>query len=93
MVNNSQNKDEDKKLFGKKTGRKPKDENKSKKPNNKQFSRKYDMDNIMIKNQVTSINCCTNFINYLLKKNAINDKFLPIDHKIKKLATFDNLNK
>ena len=81
---------ENKKLLGNKTGRKPKDENKNKKQNNKQFSRKYDMDDIMIKNQVSFINYCTDFTNCVLKKFAINDKFLPIDHKIKKLATFDN---
>ena len=81
---------ENKKLLGNKTGRKPKDENKNKKQNNKQFSRKYDMDDIMIKNQVSSINYCTDFTNCVLKKFEINDKFLPIDHKIKKLATFDN---
>ena len=81
---------ENKKLLGNKTGRKPKDENKNKKQNNKQFSRKYDMDDIMIKNQVSSINYCTDFTNCVLKKFAIDDKFLPIDHKIKKLATFDN---
>ena len=81
---------ENKKLLGKKTGRKPKDENKNKKQNNKQFSRKYDMDDIMIKNQVSFINYCTDFTNCVLKKFEINDKFLPIDHKIKKLATFDN---
>ena len=79
---------ENKKLLGNKTGRKPKDENK--KQNNKQFSRKYDMDDIMIKNQVSFINYCTDFTNCVLKKFEINDKFLPIDHKIKKLATFDN---
>ena len=79
---------ENKKLLGNKTGRKPKDENK--KQNNKQFSRKYDMDDIMIKNQVSSINYCTDFTNCVLKKFAIDDRFLPIDHKIKKLATFDN---
>lgn len=81
---------ENKKLLGNKTGRKPKDENKNKKQNNKQFSRKYDMDDIMIKNQVSFINYCTDFTNCVLKKFEINDKFLPIDHKIKKLATFDN---
>ena len=81
---------ENKKLLGNKTGRKPKDENKNKKQNNKQFSRKYDMDDIMIKNQVSSINYCTDFTNCVLKKFEINDRFLPIDHKIKKLATFDN---
>ena len=81
---------ENKKLLGNKTGRKPKDENKNKKQNNKQFSRKYDMDDIMIKNQVSSINYCTDFTNCVLKKFEINDKFLSIDHKIKKLATFDN---
>ena len=81
---------ENKKLLGNKTGRKPKDENKNKKQNNKQFSRKYDMDDIMIKNQVSSINYCTDFTNCVLKKFAIDDKFLPIDHKLKKLATFDN---
>ena len=81
---------ENKKLLGNKTGRKPKDENKNKKQNNKQFSRKYDMDDIMIKNQVSSINYCTDFTNCVLKKFAIDDRFLPIDHKIKKLATFDN---
>ena len=81
---------ENKKLLGNKTGRKPKDENKNKKQNNKQFSRKYDIDDIMIKNQVSSINYCTDFTNCVLKKFAIDDKFLPIDHKIKKLATFDN---
>ena len=90
IINNSEKKGEDKKLLGKKTGRKPKNESKNKKPNDKQFSRKYDMDDIMIKNQVSSINYCTDFSNCLLKKFAINEKFLPIDHKIKKLATFDN---
>ena len=48
------------------------------------------MDDIMIKNQVSFINYCTDFTNCVLKKFEINDKFLPIDHKIKKLATFDN---
>ena len=81
---------ENKKLLGNKTGRKPKDENKNKKQNNKQFSRKYDMDDIMIKNQVSFINYCTDFTNCVLKKFEINDKFLPIEHKEKKLATFDN---
>lgn len=90
IIKNSEKKDNDKILLGKKTGRKPKDESKSKKPNNKQFSRKYDMDDIMIKNQVSSINYCTDFTNCLLKKFAINEKFLPLEHKIKKLATFDN---
>lgn len=89
-VKDSEKKEEDKKFLGKKTGRKPKDESKSKKPSNKLFSRKYDMDDIMIKNQVSSINYCTDFTNCLLKKFAINEKFLPLDHKIKKLATFDN---
>lgn len=89
-IEESEKKDEDKNFIGKKTGRKPKDENKNKKSNNKQFSRKYDMDDIMIKNQVSSINYCTDFTNAVLKKFGINEKFLSIDHKIKKLATFDN---
>lgn len=88
VIKDSLKKEEDKKLLGKKTGRKPKDENK--KPKDKQLSRKYDMDDIMIKNQVNSINYCTDFTNCLLKKFQIKEKFLPIEHKIKKLATFDN---
>ena len=88
VIKDSLKKEEDKKLLGKKTGRKPKNE--SKKPNDKQLSRKYDMDDIMIKNQVSYTNYCTDSTNCLLKKFQIKEKFLPIDHKIKKLATFDN---
>lgn len=81
-------KEEAKKILGKKTGRKPKNE--SNKLKDKQLSRKYDMDDIMIKNQVSFINYCTDSTNCLLKKFQIKERFLPIDHKIKKLATFDN---
>ena len=73
---NIQKKEEEKKFIGKKTGRKPKNESVNQKPNKKQFSRKYDMDDIMIKNQVIKMN----------------EKFLPVAHKIKKLATFDNFH-
>jgi len=88
VIKDSLKKEEDKKILGKKTGRKPKNE--SKKPNDKQLSRKYDMDDIMIKNQVSYTNYCTDSTNCLLKKFQIKERFLPIDHKIKKLATFDN---
>jgi len=88
VIKDTLKKEEDKKILGKKTGRKPKNE--SKKPNDKQLSRKYDMDDIMIKNQVSYTNYCTDSTNCLLKKFQIKERFLPIDHKIKKLATFDN---
>jgi len=88
VIKDTLKKEEDKKILGKKTGRKPKNE--SKKPNDKQLSRKYDMDDIMIKIKVNYTNYCTDSTNCLLKKFQIKERFLPIDHKIKKLATFDN---
>ena len=88
VIKDTLKKEEDKKILGKKTGRKPKNE--SKKPNDKQLSRKYDMDDIMIKIKVSYTNYCTDSTNCLLKKFQIKERFLPIDHKIKKLATFDN---
>jgi hypothetical protein len=85
-------KEEEKKFTGKKTGRKPKNESENQKPNKKPFSRKYDMDDIMIKNQVSFFNYSTDCANCLLKEFGVNEKFLPVEHKIKKLATFDNFH-
>lgn len=89
---NIQKKEEEKKFIGKKTGRKPKNESVNQKTNKKQFSRKYDMDDIMIKNQVSFFNYCTDSTNFLLNEFKMNEKFLPVAHKIKKLATFDNFH-
>ena len=73
----------------KKRGRKPKDGNENVKTDEKKLSRKYDMDDIMIKNQIAYINFIMEFVNCILKHFNINDQFKKIDYSEKKKANFE----
>ena len=73
----------------KKRGRKPKDGNENLKTDEKKLSRKYDMDDIMIKNQIAYINFIMEFVNCILKHFNINDQFKKIDYSEKKKANFE----
>ena len=79
---------------GKKRGRKPSKGTQQKKNNVKKTPpRKYDPDNIIIKNQAHYMNFIPEFKNCILKEFGIKRKFKKIDYYFKKNPKFENFKK
>ena len=76
----------------KKRGRKCEKSEKDRTNNSLKLPRKFNRDDITIKNQVHYSNFIPEFVNFELENYGINGKFKKIDHKLKKKCNFNYFN-
>ena len=76
----------------KKRGRKCEKNEKDRTNNSLKLPRKFDRDDMTIKNQVHYFNFIPEFFNFELENYGINGKFKKIDHQLKKKCNFNNFS-
>ena len=80
--------EEDKNFLGKK--KELKDEKKNQSPTKEKSPRKNDIDLMLNRNQISSINSCFGYANCLLKHYGIEDKFILPKYITKKFTNYEN---